>query len=89
MSNKRLYSVSSFRCVLVFPDVNYGPTQCFETFVRVLVALTVRLDLFSPEVGIVRRPGAVLRAPVPEAAVDEHDHTGATEHEISAATNPR
>ena len=47
-----------------------------------LVALAVAADLRRPVVAVARRHPAVLRAAVPEAAVDEHRDAAAREHDV-------
>lgn len=57
---------------LVLPDPHARPALRGESPVGVAVAAAVRLDLFAPPRRVRARLTRVLRAPVPEAAVDEH-----------------
>src|SRR5581483_2646418 len=67
---------SSRRCwILVFPNPQDQPSGLPEPSIRVGVAPSVGLDLLPPELRIRFGPSAVLRAPVPEAAVHEHRYT--------------
>jgi hypothetical protein len=47
----------------------------------------VRLDLFPPELGVVGRPGHVVWASVPEAAIDEHHNSGWPEDDVGPTSH--
>ncbi len=55
----------------MFPYPDHAPPKLFEPLVGVDVTCTVAGDLPVPPLSIGLRPGAVLWAPVPEAAVYE------------------
>jgi hypothetical protein len=82
--NAGLDAVGSQSGVLVLPHSNYVPASRGKPPVSVAIAQPIRLDLLAPEVGIVRRPGRVFQAAVPEAPVDEHRHVRRRENEICA-----
>jgi hypothetical protein len=54
----------------------------------VAVALDVAVELGVPPAAVVFRPGAVLRARVPEAAVDIHRDPEPREDEVGASAQP-
>jgi len=65
--------------------VQHGPTQVGEGGVLRTVAGDVPVELRLPPVAVVTGHGAVLRATVPETAVDEDGDPGSGERHIGAA----
>ena len=69
---------------LVLPDPDDLPAVVGETAVGGAVALDVGRELGRPPLPVVPRRRPVPRALVPEAAVDEHHHARAGEHDVAA-----
>lgn len=76
------------RRVVVLPRADDAPALCHQDRLVPRVALPVREELPSPEVGVRLREMGVLLAVVPEAAVDEDRDPGAGEHEVGADAAP-
>lgn len=66
----------------MLPNPHDGPAGFDQPAVGVSVPGSVRLDLRGPEFGIRRRDRVVIRASVPEAAVQEDGHLVASESEV-------
>jgi hypothetical protein len=71
--------------VVVFPTPEHGPTICFQTSVRIPVALDIRLDLGPPPLGVGSWPSSVVWASMPKAAVDKRRDSGAHKRQICAS----
>src|SRR5262245_36021597 len=69
----------------MLPDADWLPTMRAELFVSVGVTRPVALDLPAPPVRVRPRFAAVIRAPVPEAAVHEDRDAGRPEHKVRPA----
>lgn len=68
--------------ILVLPNADHRPAVTFQSRSCRQVPTAVRFDFLCP-VRLVRRgPRAVVRAPVPEAAVNEHRDATGWEHHI-------
>lgn len=80
--------VGDFAGVFVFPEPDRGPAKCVQSPVRVGVPRTIGLDLLAPEICIALRPGAVLRATVPETAIDEDGYPCTGENDVGGAPQP-
>ena len=74
---------------LVLPDPHHPPARVGEPTVGGAVARDVGVELGPPPRPVVPRRGGVLRAAVPEAAVDEDHHAGAGEDEVAAGAQLR
>ena len=68
----------------MLPDSYRSPPSVKQNRIGFRVTFTVALDLGTPPGCIGFGEGLVLRAAVPEAAVDEHGNASAREHEIGA-----
>lgn len=68
----------------MLPDTNHSPSIGLKGCRMATVASTVLSDLRLPIGAIGRRKGAVLRAAVPEAAIDEHSDLPTWEDEIGS-----
>ncbi len=74
----------------MLPDSHHEPAGAGQELSCLLVPAAVAGDLFGPvPVVDVVRAAAVLRAPVPEAAIDENCHTGRAEHNVGFAPEAR
>jgi hypothetical protein len=67
----------------VGPRANHDPTIFLKTPIGVDVTLPVRQDLRTPEVSVRLGPRRVLRAAMPEAAVDEDRDAEPNERDVS------
>lgn len=74
--------------VLVLPHTYDVPTATGQRIVGVPVTCDIGVELDCPPGAVGAGGGAVLGAPVPEAAVDEHRHLGRTENHIGASAPP-
>jgi len=66
----------------MLPDPDYGPSGCAEFGVIEAITLDISSDLRPPVGGIGSGAGPVLRAVVPEAAINEDGHLLATEGDV-------
>jgi hypothetical protein len=74
----------------VLPDSHDEPAGARQELSGLLVPAAVTGDLVGPVPAVdVVRSAAVLRAPVPEAAIDENRHTGRAEHNVGFAPEAR
>jgi hypothetical protein len=73
----------------MLPDPHHRPALSFKGTCRFVVALPVALQLRLPVPGVGLRLDSVLRATVPEAAIDEHSHPGANEDDIGSSAQRR
>lgn len=69
----------------VLPDPDDCPTDLLQPRGRVPVPLEVRLQLGLPPCSVVRRPGPVLWAAMPEATIDEYGNLPSGEHDVAPA----
>jgi hypothetical protein len=72
----------------MLPHPNDFPTGLRESPVGVTVTPSVRLNLLSPELCVVHRPGRMVGTPVPKAPVDHHYNSGSPKDEIGSSTEP-
>jgi hypothetical protein len=73
------------RTILVLPEPQHGPASRLQRFRVEIIARTIARDLWSPIVAVADvGSAAVLRAPVPEAAVAEDRDASAREHDVRA-----
>jgi hypothetical protein len=80
----RLDSIGRCRGVLVLPDPHDRPSGVRQRVVVAPVASDIPIELCLPVVAVGARSRAVLWAPVPEAAVDEHGHARTREDDVGA-----
>src|SRR4051794_13117893 len=75
----------------MLPNANHSPTGFAQSGVRVSIAADVAIELRPPPVGVPRGRRAVLRARVPEAAVEVDGNPSPRKHQVSAPpkTNDR
>ena len=73
----------------VLPYANNAPTRVRERTVHLSIAIRVPPKLRLPVVGVGTRNIAVLRAPMPEAPVDEDRYPTTREDHINANQAPR
>jgi hypothetical protein len=74
--------------VLMLPDAYDGPTGVREPSVHLSVTLDVPVELWSPVPAVGTRGGAVLRASMPEASIDEDGHSSSRKHDVGADRSP-
>jgi hypothetical protein len=82
-----LDQVRSDHRVVMLPDAEYGPAGFTQHRVNLSVTTNVSINFGNPIIDIAAWLPIVLRAPVPEAAVDEHRDLCANEHHISRTAN--
>jgi hypothetical protein len=70
--------------IFMFPDPHHRPTFSLKGRCRFVVALPVALQLWLPVPRVGLRLDSMLRAAVPEAAIEEHSHPGANEDDIGS-----
>lgn len=75
--------------VLMLPDANDGPTSRSQEAVRLTVAVSVPSKLRSPEIAVDDRKYAMLRAAMPETAVDEYGDPMPREHHVGGSPDLR
>jgi len=75
--------------IVVFPEPEDLPTGGYQPCICIAVPRDVRRQLPSPPRGVHLGVGCVDRAPMPEAAVDEHRDTRRDEREVGAAAGAR
>jgi hypothetical protein len=66
----------------MLPDSDDDPARISQPRIRVAIPGDVALDLLSPKGSIAFGPGAVLRTPVPVAAIHEYGHSRPREHDV-------
>src|ERR1700761_5529678 len=66
----------------MFPESDYGPPGFAESGVGGPVPFDVTAELRLPVPGVGRRLTPVIRAAVPEAAVNEHGDPAGGEHDV-------
>lgn len=71
--------------ILVLPDPDHRPPERCHMGVRLTVALDVARELGGPPLTVGRGLGGVLRAAVPEAAVDHYGDLRSGEEQVGAA----
>lgn len=67
----------------MLPDSYHLPARLSKPLVYVGVALSIRLELVHPEVGVLPCRTMMIRASMPVATVHEHSYPGSSEHYIS------
>src|SRR5205807_1572554 len=80
---------SRFAWILVRPHADRKPAGFCEACIRILVSPPIALDLFAPPLGVGSRPCSMLRAPVPEAAVDEDSDSCRSEDDVGTPPQTR
>ena len=83
-----LHTISRFVHGLVLPDSDHEPTGGLQPSRGILVAATIGLEFLPPPLSIVPRHGSVLRAQMPEAAVDEHRNSLTGEDDVDPSAPP-
>src|ERR1700733_15665878 len=73
---------------LVLPSAKDPPTRFGQTGVGVAVSSDVALEFCAPVRRVGPRCGAMFRAAVPEAAVDEHSELLADENDVGLRPSP-
>lgn len=76
------YASNSLAHRLMFPNTEDAPSSCIQNRRLPKVPVPRSADLRLPKIAIGDRHLAVLRASVPEAAVDEHNDFAAGEHDV-------
>ena len=69
----------------MLPYSDNAPFRYLQSFVRIAVAPSVRLDLLSPKSRIPLRLRSMLRASMPKAAIDKDRYSCPAEYQVSAA----
>src|SRR5271166_6595067 len=69
--------------IVVLPESQHGPTALPQNLVHTPVSVLVAVDLVTPPVGIGFRGRAVDGAPVPEAAVQEHNEPTTAPNDVT------
>lgn len=72
----------------VLPDPDHFPPGLHEKSIGLLVPASISSDLVRPELRVCDRHGVVLRASVPEAAIDEDSHLRPGEDQVGGSANP-
>jgi hypothetical protein len=70
---------------LVLPDMHRRPAERSEDLVVSMVTFAVRVEFGGPPLRVRLGGHPVIRAGVPEAAIDEHRHPEPHEHHIRPA----
>jgi hypothetical protein len=68
--------------ILMFPSADHSPASRYKSGICLNIPLPVSNNLRIPIVAIGRRPLIVLRAAVPEAAIDEYGYLGPGKDDI-------
>lgn len=74
--------VNGFDRIVMFPDPHDYPALCCEMCISLAVSMHVALELRTPPGGVCCGPSAVLRAPMPVAAIHEHGYAEPCERDI-------
>lgn len=82
LREKRLDAIGDLDRRLVFPSAHNDPPKGMELLVGVAIPCDVAIQLGSPVRRVGARIGSVLRAPVPEAPVDEDGELMSSEHDV-------
>lgn len=72
----------------VTPDSNHRPASIRQALISVAVARDVALDFRPPPLGVIFRPGAMLRTSMPEAPIEENGDALSRKHNIDRASCP-
>src|SRR4051794_17086537 len=83
-SKSRLDAFSRGGSGLVLPNADHIPSEPSEGCIRLGVAAPIRGDLVTPPSSVCFRLNAVVRTPVPEAAIDEDRNLGGGENDVGA-----
>jgi hypothetical protein len=73
--------------ILVFPYTDDSPPCVPQSLIGVGVAGNIAIDFGSPKFGVLLGWPVVLRASVPEAAVEENRNPGAGEDDVGRASD--
>ena len=73
----------------MFPNTHYKPTPVRQDQIVSAVSSDVPVELGLPVARISPWLVAMLRAAVPEAAVNEHGHAASREHDVGSARSVR
>jgi hypothetical protein len=73
----------------MLPHSDNAPTQTLQKLIRVPIPFRVSAQFRPPPLPILFGHGLVLGTRVPKAAVDEHNHFRAREHDIDCACQLR
>ena len=68
--------------IFVFPDAHHDPSARLEPLVCVAISRDVRINLFAPPGPVVLRRRSVIRAAMPEAAVDEYGDPSEGDYDV-------
>lgn len=74
--------------VFVLPNSNYSPARLAQSPVGISISRDVCVDLGPPPCGVVLGAGAVDRAPVPEATVDEDRDARRGKGDVDCSARP-
>lgn len=72
--------------ILVFPYPHGRPTGLAQPAVSFAISCSIPLDLVGPELSVRDCDSVMVRAPMPEAAVQEDRDLGSCEYQICGAT---
>lgn len=85
----RQYHIADPTCgflwVLMLPDSKAYPASLFKVPIGIDVPRPVASDLISPEIGVRHRGRVMLRATMPEAAIEEDSDPGLRKHKVSGS----
>lgn len=81
-SNKVAHPAGCLMRVFMLPDANDCPARSVEPQVGVAIALDGPPQLLGPPGGVVLGRDGMDRAPMPEAAIDEHSDSASREHHV-------
>lgn len=71
---------------LMLPEPQHTPPQVLQGGRVPKISPSIRIELISPPLGVVSGFGCMLRTPVPEAAIDEHNDLPAGEDDVASAS---
>jgi len=79
---------SDLECSFVLPSPDDQPSGLLEETVSLVITCPVLSNFVTPELGVLPVHAlSMLCAPMPEASVDVHGHSGLTEDEISSPSH--
>lgn len=70
----------------MLPESQHTPSDASQPLIRVGIPGPIGFDLISPEVGVSFRPSCMLRAAVPETAIDENGQSNTRKGYVGYAT---
>jgi hypothetical protein len=84
-SNDIFDAFGRFAGALMRPYANDTPTRSTEASIGVRISGAIGFDFITPKLRVALRPGGVLRAPMPETAIDEDGDSDTGKHDVGDA----